>query len=321
MLILISILAATIPMILYLVLIWRFDIYEREPFRLVFQSYLWGAIGAILLALLFSIFLNTGLSFFFPSKKLLSRIDTFYIAPFVEEITKGLFLLILVNSKRFDNVTDGLVYGGAIGLGFGMTENFLYFISYGKSFPELFSLIIIRTFFSAVMHCVSTGTLGAFLGYAKFNKTVHKIALPFIGLIIAMFIHFSWNYSVSYKSTAGLGFLFMFLTILVFIVVYWLSILKEKKIIYNELLPESENGLIPLEHLVILDSLKRNKPGWVDESIRKAYIKAATTLAFRKMQQKNSVSFRKISYEKDVEFYRESIKDLLSKNTSTINET
>ena len=100
MLILISILAATIPMILYLVLIWRFDIYEREPFRLVFQSYLWGAIGAILLALLFSIFLNTGLSFFFPSKKLLSRIDTFYIAPFVEEITKGLFLLILVNSKR-----------------------------------------------------------------------------------------------------------------------------------------------------------------------------------------------------------------------------
>ena len=317
MLILISVLSAVIPMILYLVLIWRFDIYEREPFRLVFQSYLWGAVGAVLLAMLFSIFLNTSLSFFIPSKRLLNRI---YIAPFVEEITKGLFLLILVNSKKFDNVTDGLVYGGAIGLGFGMTENFLYFVSFGKTFPELFSLIIIRTFFSAVMHCVSTGTLGAFLGYAKFNKTVHKIAFPIIGLIIAMFIHFSWNFSVSYKSTAGLGLLFMFFTILIFIGVFWLSILKEKKIIYNELLSETETGLIPPEHLVILDSLKRNKPGWVDESIRKSYIKAATTLAFRKTQLKNSGGYRKISYENDVEFYRERIKDLLSKTTSTSNE-
>lgn len=315
MLILISIPAAIIPMILYLILIWRFDIYEREPFKLVLKSYLWGAVGAICLAMLFSLFLTTGLSFFILSKRMLNRIDTFYIAPFVEEITKGLFLLILVNSKKFDNVTDGLVYGGAIGLGFGMTENLLYFLSYGKTFPELFSLIIIRTFFSAVMHCVSTGTLGAFLGYAKFNKTIHKIALPIIGLMIAMFIHFSWNFSVSFKSTIGFGFLFMFLTILIFIGVYWISILKEKKIIYDELLPETETGLIPSEHLVILNSSKRNNPGWVDESIRKLYIKEATTLAFRKKQQKNSRGYRKITYEKDVEFYRDSIKDLLSKNT------
>ena len=321
MLILTSILAAIIPMVLYLILIWRFDVYEREPFKLVFRSYLWGAIGAICLAMLFSIFLSTSLSFFILSKRLLNRIDTFYIAPFVEEITKGLFLLILVNSKKFDNVTDGLVYGGAIGLGFGMTENFLYFISYGKTFPELFNLIIIRTFFSAVMHCVSTGTLGAFLGYAKFSKMVHKISFATFGLIIAMFIHFSWNFSVSYQSTAGFGLLFMFLTILVFIVVYRISILKEKKIIYNELLPETETGLIPSDHLVILNSSKRNKSGWVDESIRKLYIKAATTLAFRKMQQKNSRGYRKVSYEKDVELYRERIKDLLRKNCSTGNET
>jgi RsiW-degrading membrane proteinase PrsW (M82 family) len=321
MLILTSILAAVIPMALYLVLIWRFDIYEREPFNLVLRSYLWGAVGAIFLAMLFSIFLTTGLSFFIPSKNLLNRIDTFYIAPFVEEITKGLFLLILVTSKKFDNVTDGLVYGGAIGLGFGMTENFLYFISYGKTFPELFSLIIIRTFFSAVMHCVSTGTLGAFLGYAKFNKTTHKIVFPVIGLMIAMFIHFSWNFSVSYQSTAGLGLLFMFFTIFIFIIVYRISILKEKKIIYNELLPEAETGLIPPGHLKILNSSKRNESGWVDESIRKSYIKEATTLAFRKMQQKNSGGYRKTSYEKDVESCRERIKDLLSKTYRHNNET
>ncbi len=317
MLILTSILAAIIPMVLYLLLIWRFDIYEREPFKLVLRSYLWGAVGAILIAMLFSVFLTTGISFFIFNETLLNRIDTFYIAPFVEEITKGLFLLILVNSKDFDNVTDGLVYGGAIGLGFGMTENLLYFISYGKNLPELFSLIIIRTFFSAVMHCVSTGTLGAFLGYAKFNRINHKIISPVVGLAIAMFIHFFWNFSISFRSTAALGLLFMFFSILIFIGIYWISILKEKKIIYNELLPESEAGLIPPEHLVILNSSKRNKSGWVDESIRKSYIKAATTLAFRKMQQKNSGGFRNISYGKDVEIYRDRIKELLG-NTSQV---
>jgi protease PrsW len=315
MLTFISILAAVIPMSLYLVLIWQFDIYEREPFKFVLRSYLWGAIGAIFLSTLFSGFLSTGVSFFIPNKDILNKIDTLYIAPFVEETTKGLFLLILVTNKRFDNVTDGLVYGGAIGLGFGMTENLLYYLSFGKSFPELLSLIIVRTFFSGVMHCVTTGTLGAFLGYAKFNKTAHKILFPAAGLIVAMFIHFSWNFSVSYQTTVGLGFLFMFLTILVFIVVYRISILKEKKIIYNELFPESVTGLIPSEHLSILNSSKRNKAGWVDESIRKLYIKEATTLAFRKMQEKNSRGVRKISYAKDIELYRSRIKDLLNKTS------
>ena len=312
MLILISVLAAIIPMSVYLILIWKFDKYEREPFGLVFKSYLWGAIGAIFFAIFFSLLLSSSISLFVLNKSLMDKVDTIYIAPLVEESTKGIFLLILVTSKKFDNVTDGLVYGGAIGLGFGMTENLLYFLSYGKTLPELLSLVVIRSLFSAVMHCVSTGIFGAFLGYAKFNKTIHKVILPFIGLIIAMVIHFTWNFSVSYRSTAGLGFLFMFLAILIFIGVYTISILKEKKIIYNELLPETESGLIPPDHLLILSSPQRNKSGWVDESIRKSYIKAASTLAFRKMEQKNSRGYRKTSYERDVDYYRNYIKDLLN---------
>ncbi len=318
MLVVISVLAAVIPMVLYLILIWRLDKYEREPFGSVLRSYVWGGIGAIFFSLLFSEILSESLSLFIINKNLMDQVDAFYIAPFVEEITKGLFLLVLVSRKKFDNVTDGLVYGGAIGLGFGMTENLFYFISYGKTFPALLTLIIIRTLFSAVMHCVSTGTLGAFLGYAKFNSYTHKIILPFIGLMIAMFIHFSWNYTVSNRSTTLLAFIFMLFAITVYAVVYSLSISKEKRIIYSELLPESENGIIPPEHLEILNSFKRNRHGWVDESIRKLYIKAATTLAFRKMQEKNSKGARKISYEQDIDYYRKQISDLLNRLPGTV---
>ena len=313
MLIISSALAAVIPMFIYLTIIWRFDRYDREPFSLLFKNYLWGALGAIILAIIASGIMSGFFSFFIHSKTVLHRTETIFIAPFVEEITKGIFLFITVRNIKFDNMTDGIVYGGAIGLGFGMTENFLYFIAYGSTISEWVSIVIIRTLFSAVMHCVSTATFGAFLGYAKFKDGGTKAFLTFVGLCIAMFIHFAWNFSVSFESTQLLGFLFMIVTVAIFIIVYNISIMSERKIIYNELKDEANRGLIPVNHLNILNSNYRNTTGWIDESIRKLYVRAATTLAFRKVQLREAKGKSKNYYEKDVEYYRDFISNLLSK--------
>jgi len=193
-----------------------------------------------------------------------------------------------------------------------MTENFLYFITFQSSLSGWVSLVIIRTLFSAVMHCVATATFGAFLGYAKFKNIFFKLTFPFLGLGAAMFIHFMWNFSISFEKTELLGFVFMIVTILIFIVVFFISVQNEKIIIYRELLEEAENGIIPLEHLEILDSPRRNKFGWIDEKIRKLYIQAATTLAFRKMQARNTNGYNRIYYENDVLHYRNYIQSLLA---------
>ena len=76
-------------------------------------------------------------------------------------------------------------------------------------------IVVIRTLFSAVMHCVATASFGAFLGYAKFKRTGYKFALGTVGLLVAMFIHFAWNFSVSFESTALLGFLFLGFTVII----------------------------------------------------------------------------------------------------------
>ena len=306
-----SAVAAVLPMFIYLIVIWKFDRYDREPFGLVLRNYLWGAVGAIVIAIIGSTVLSAGLATLISNKSELNNYQTIFIAPFVEEITKGMFLLITVSSKKFDNMTDGIVYGGAIGLGFGMTENFLYFIAFGNNLQEWVTIVLIRTLFSAVMHCVATATFGAFLGYAKFKGFLYKLTFPAIGLAIAMFIHFAWNFSVSFKSTALLGFVFMIFTVLIFIVTFSVSVWSEKRIIHKELLEEVLNGLIPAEHLDVLNSSKRNRHGWVDESIRKLYIRAATTLAFRKLELKNSSGSSRDYYEKDVEYYRNFIHNLL----------
>jgi len=311
MLIIFSALAAFVPMSIYLVLIWKFDRYDREPLKLVLINYLWGALGAIVLALIGSLFFTVIASFFIRDSLQLSRFGAIVVAPIIEEITKGLFLLITITNKKFDNITDGIVYGGAIGLGFGMTENFLYFVTYGESIINLMMLIIVRSLFSGVMHCVSTATLGAFLGSAKFKSSSKKIFYAFAGLFIAMLIHSIWNSSLSYDRTAPIGFLFMIVSIFIFISAYVISINGERRIIFNELKEESENGIIPEPHLVILSSPKREHKGWLDEHTRKTYIKAATTLAFRKVQLRNSNGASKIYYEMDVDNYRAFIKKLL----------
>lgn len=312
MLIIASALAAIIPMTTYLFLIWRFDRYDREPFKLVLQNYLWGSIGAIIFALAGGFIFSSIFSVFVSDKTQLEYLGTIVTAPIVEEITKGMFLLVTVTNRKFDNMTDGIVYGGAIGLGFGMTENFLYFISFGTTISGWIALVIIRTLFSAVMHCVSTATFGAFLGYAKFRRNRFKFVLPFVGLLIAMLIHFCWNFMVSFQTTALLGFLFLGITIIIFIAIFSASVIGEKKIIFTKLLPEVELDVIPESHLPILSSTNRNSRGWVDERIRKQYIKAATTLAFRKMELEYSKGNSRRYYEYEVELYRQFIKNLFA---------
>lgn len=299
-------------MFTYLLIIWRIDRYDREPLSLVLINYLYGAVGAIVIAVLGSGLFSLLLSGFINDTRTISRLETILIAPLVEETTKGFFLFLMVANKKFDNMTDGIVYGGAIGLGFGMTENFFYFIFFTQTLSDWLSIVIIRTLFSGVMHCVSTGTLGAFLGYAKFKPKLIKITFPLYGLGIAIFIHFLWNLSVSFEATTIPGFLFMIVTIVIFITVFSISLLGEKRIIYRELLTETETGVIPNEHLFILNSGKRNTPGWIDESVRKLYIRAATALAFRKMQARNSSGLSKNYYDEDIEHYRNFIRNLLS---------
>jgi len=311
MLIISSAFAAIIPMLAYLIIIWRFDRYDWEPFKLVLTCYFWGAVGAIIFSLIGSLIFSGLLSLFASSEQQLDHLGTIIVAPLVEEITKGIFLFVIVANRKFDNLTDGIVYGGAIGLGFGMTENFLYFISYGTTVSDWIAIVIIRTLFSAVMHCVATAIFGAFLGNAKF-KGKNKFLLSLAGLSIAIFIHFAWNFSVSFQSTAALGFLFLFATVIIFIAAFSASILQEKRIIYEELLPEAQMGIIPTNHLTILSSAARNFPGWIDENIRKVYVRSATTLAFRKKQVKYSKGKSRIFYENDVLNYREFIRNMLS---------
>lgn len=311
-----SFIAAILPMLFYLIVLWRMDKYDREPLLFVLAHFLWGAFGAIIFGIGGSFLLSALTGIIGSTSKISQLIKTIIFAPLSEEIAKGAFLLYSVNSKKFDNVTDGLLYGGAIGLGFGMTENFFYFLTYGSTPLSWIYLVVIRSLFSAIMHCISTGTLGAFLALAKFSSNIGKSTLPLAGLLVAIFIHFMWNTTISFSNTYLLGLLFMFFLILFFIFVFRLSVNNEKKIIERELLEENMLGLIPKEHIKILSSHLRFRSGWIDERIRKLYSRFAIRLAFNKDLFKKVKDLNKLYYSSEIEKNREAIRSLLSNNLS-----
>ncbi|KAF0141144.1 MAG: hypothetical protein FD122_1796 [Stygiobacter sp.] len=305
-----SLSAAILPMTLYVFLIWRMDKYEPEPIKFVLLHFLWGAVGAIILSVAGSALLGiaTGINGHTETE---NTIQTIFFAPFAEEVAKGLLLLWTVNSKKFDNITDGIVYGTAIGFGFGMTENFLYFVTYGDSAASWFYLVIVRTLFSAVMHGISTGTFGAVLGIAKYSNSFVRIFFPVFALIFSMFIHFFWNASVIFNGTYFYGFVFMIVLITLFIGVIKLSIFNEKKIIERELAEEVELGIIPQNYLPILSTRLRLRKGWMDEQTRKIYFRTAIHLAFSKMKHKKVNTARKQFYYNEIVQHRIALKSII----------
>lgn len=309
--ILASALAAIIPISIFLLIIWRLDKFDREPLGLYLKHFLWGAVGAVFFALIGNFLFTSILNFFTDDIFILETGSSVIIAPIVEEITKGVLLLFTISNRKFDNVTDGIVYGAAIGLGFGMTENFLYFASNAESMQSWIVLVIMRTVYTASLHCVATAIVGASLGFAKFKPILYKVILPPIGLMLAIFIHSFWNFSLSFSEISFLGIIFLTGLIILFFSLFSLSVSNDKKTILRELLDESRIGLIPEEHAVILGSELRMQKGWISETIRIQYIKKATELAFRKMQLRHSSGYNKVFYEDAVNKLRNDIDIIL----------
>jgi protease PrsW len=310
-----SLVAAVVPMFIYLLIIWWMDRNERDPFWIVFLNFFWGATGAIVLgiigSLIFQIPLTLGIQVLFgaDSAELNDLSGAIVTAPLIEEFTKGMFVVIMSFSRKFDGVVDGVVYGGAIGLGFGMTENFLYFLNYGTEPMSWLYLVVVRTLFSAVMHCMATATFGGFIGFAKFKPIGFKLFLVPLGYIAAMFLHFSWNLTVSFEETTFLGFLFLILYFFSWIAVFQIAVFMEAKSITRELQDESKRGLIPAEHLQYLPYVsRRNKFGWCPQGVnQKDYVKNSVLLALRKYQSKHLKGKSKLLYEQEIEQLRYSI--------------
>lgn len=241
--------AALIPTVIYVAVAWWFDRYEREPLWLLAVTFVWGAVPAVLLALVFELLLDL------PVQLLVSpaRADFFgaaVLAPVIEESVKAIPLaaIFLFYRREFDGVLDGLLYGALVGFGFAMTENFFYFV--GAFFEDGWSgwgmVVFLRAIIFGLNHALFTSVTGAALGYSRYALSRPKrLAAPFLGLAAAILLHAIHNGFVSTGTTfCFVSLLADWLGVLAVGVVAILAAREESRLITAELREEVETGLL-----------------------------------------------------------------------------
>lgn len=323
-----SALAAVLPMVAFLSIVWWMDRYDREPIWLVALTFLWGGLIATLVSLVGNTTADLVISALFGAVAA-SQVTPVVIAPLVEEPSKALVLFLTSRSRHFDNLTDGFVYGAAAGFGFGMTENFLYFSTAAQTaaYDPVQGLlawggtVLARTFYSAVMHATTTACFGAVVGLVRFRRAyVQALVLPF-GLALSMGLHATWNGLLTadglIAAPVNLTLLNFALFTGIFIgmfLLFQLVLLWERHILRRELRAEvAEAQTLPIEHVEALTSWRRRAfTDFVQQTVdQEAYVRAAISLALRRHQVSISHGRRRSLLEVDLERLRREVRALL----------
>jgi len=262
---------AVVPLTAALLIVWWLDRYEREPLWVLLLTFVWGAAGATTLSMCVS---GSGVAILGSlgiGEDAQSVIAAIVFAPPVEELEKGAVLgLLLWWPKSLDSFTDGVIYGSASGLGFALTENFVYFLEAYKTggFEAWVTTVVLRTLFTAAMHALASGIVGGVIGFA-YQRGVGAaggLAAAAAGYVIAMLVHFGWN-SLAVASTVteqpaftAIGMILVVAAVFVYFLVLNLSVLADSRMIRRELMEEVSAGLIPEEHArVVSNAFRRNR--------------------------------------------------------------
>lgn len=207
-----SVILGFFPMFLFALVIYWLDRYEKEPKVLLGAAFLWGAVISSGAAFLLNSILGAGIYFISGSESAANFSVASIIAPVVEEIFKGIAVLLvfLIFRTEFDSILDGIVYAAVIALGFAAAENTFYIFSMGfqsAGWPGLLELAFIRIVLVGWQHPFYTAFIGIGIGIARLNKsTIIKLLTPLLGLCFAIFTHSLHNTLaplLSYVRTSG----------------------------------------------------------------------------------------------------------------------
>jgi protease PrsW len=174
------------------------DRYEPEPRSLLFAGLAWGALVATAGALIFQ---GAGGVLGFTEDQSL-----YLVAPVTEELTKGVFLVLLLWWRRheLDGVLDGLVYAGLVGVGFAFTENVLYLaaayngsdgLSDGGA-AAVTGTFVMRCLVAPFAHPLFTAFTGIGVGLSVASRVrAVRLGAPVAGYLLAVLTHGLWNAS------------------------------------------------------------------------------------------------------------------------------
>jgi len=293
-----SLAAAILPAALYALLVWWGDRYEKEPLGLLAITFVWGAIPAILISLVAEALFGIPLAGL-QAERLANVLEASAMAPIVEEMAKGVAILgvFLLFRREFDDLLDGVVYGALVGIGFGMTENLIYFVSsfLEGGWTDLGVVIFLRSVVFGLNHAFFTAFTGAGFGLARLaRRRWQRWLAPLLGLGAAIAFHGMHNLGVTLAEVSLAGFLMSLLTdlggLLVVLVIVLVAWRQERRWLQEELKEEVDTLLTATEYEAAITYGQRlrlwweawSEGGWAAARRQGRSHRLLTELAFRK---------------------------------------
>lgn len=239
--------AGVLQAVIYLLFVRAVDLYEREAFRYVLPVFLWGFTVAVVLSVIFEGVLAFTLSAVID-RQAANFLLTVVGAPVIEEGAKGLALLIifavtfLVARRRhepieFSGVMDGIVYGSAVGFGFALAEDLLYFAQFGV---ETF---VARRVFGGFAHAAFTSLTGIGMGLIPWVRHAFlKLLVPVLGFAAAILLHALFNLTATLFGPPV--YVALFFVVALYVVIIVASLAVQRRMIREELREEVEAGTI-----------------------------------------------------------------------------
>jgi protease PrsW len=282
----------------FLYFLHRFDRWERTPVALAVTAFLGGGLGATFgMAVV-----GNGAIMSIYSKVLGQAWATDWqaglTAPFVEETAKGAVFLLMMGLAPtvIRTVSDGLIVGAYVGLGFQILEDILYaqnaaFLQFGANQSDaVLGSFVVRAITGIPSHALYTALFSAGLVYLIGTPAQPRRILPGVLLVLAaMLIHGIWD------SAAALGgetfgpivivadTIFSIVAILV--AVRWAG-RREREFMHDIMAPEAATGTITEAELAALTGHRRERgaavkarPDGVSRRREKHVLRAARDLA------------------------------------------
>ena len=237
---------AFLPSVIYMIVVRNTEKYQREPWRAVVKSFLWGATFGVIIAAIIelvlvhfyaeSYYMLRSYEFLAKHKESLDAIViAVIIAPFVEEATKAYG--VITSRKYVDEPEDGFIYGSSSGFGFAATENLLYEVSALITGGIMAWAIVatIRSISSALLHGSATAMTG--FGYSS-GKILGKGSMG-KGYLTAVSMHATFNILASLPIIIGLETVEAYTILLLIAITYAMLAFRyvRRKIRYYDRLP------------------------------------------------------------------------------------